>query len=153
MAYNTIMIKGEGPNIEELEVSAAVTPGMILELYTTKVRAHSVASGTVKPVIVALELELEGKGITDAYASGSPGDFARVWHPKPGDQFYGLLADGENVSIGDKLASAGGGYLKKHDTDSLREDEICAVAREAVDRSSSSGGDTNTTGRIVVESV
>ena len=152
MAYSTIMLKGEqdGPAVEELAAYAAITPGMLIEgrLGYDQVRPHSVPSGTVKPVIVALESELEGKGITDAYAAG---EHVRVWHPEPGDMFYGLLADGESVVKWDKLASNGDGYLKKHDADSLREDEICGIARDTVDRSSSSGGDTNTTGRIAVE--
>lgn len=148
MAYNTIMLKGENPNIEELVANAAITPGMILELYTTKVRKHASPDGTVKPIIVALEDELQGGGIDDDYDANS---VVRVWHPKPGDQFYGLLADGEDVDIGDKLASNGDGYLKKMDGDSV-EGEICGVAREARDRTTSSGGG-DAEERIIVEAV
>jgi len=151
MAYNTILLKGENPNIEELVANAAITPGMLVEeMSTGKVRAHATASGGAARTF-ALENELEGEGISDAYAAN---DRVRVWHALPGDQVYALLADGENVAIGAFLVSNGNGYLKAYSYDSAeREELIVAKAREAIDRSSSSGGDTNVTGRIVVEVV
>lgn len=153
MAYSTIKLKDMGnPMVEELEANAAITPGMLVEEMTTgKVRAHATANGNATPMF-ALEDEFQGKGITDAYASG---DRVQCWHPQKGDQVYALLADGENVAIGDFLASNGDGFLQKFTGGaSTLEDlplEIVAKAKEAIDRSSSSGGDTNTTGRIVVE--
>lgn len=152
MSYSTILIKGENPNIEELVANAAITPGMLVEEMTTgKVRAHATQNGNAVPMF-ALENELEGEGITDAWAATDP---VRVWHPKRGDQVYALLADGQSVAIGDFLASNGDGYLRKFAGGSATAEdmplEIVAKAKEAVDRSSSSGGDTNTTGRIVVE--
>lgn len=155
MAYNTIMLKGEGPNIEELVANAAITPGMLIEeMSTGKVRAHATANGNAASMW-ALEDELQGKGITDAYAAD---DLVRIWHPKKGDQVYALLSDGESVAQGDFLASNGDGYLQKFvggDSGAAEELplEIVAKAKEAVDRSTSSGGDTNVTGRIVVEVV
>lgn len=153
MAYSTILLKGENPNIEEMEANAAITPGMLIEVMSTgKVRAHADENGNAVPRF-ALEDELQGKSISEAYAAA---DQVRCWHPQRGDQVYALLADGESVVIGDFLASNGDGYLQKFvggDSGAAEELplEIVAVAREAVNRSSSSGGDTNTTGRIVVE--
>lgn len=152
MAYNTILLKGENPNIEELEANAAITPGMLVEEMTTgKARAHATRNGNAARMF-ALESELEGKGITDNYAAGEQ---VRCFHGQPGDQVNALLADGESVAIGDMLGSNGDGYLKEiKGGDSATEDlpaSIVAKAKEAVDRSTSSGGDTNVTGRIIVE--
>ena len=151
---NTIKIKKYSDNVEELVVNAAITPGMLVEIMTTGlVRAHATRNGNAAAMF-ALEDELQGKGIADDYAAG---DRAQVWHPAKGDQVYALLADGENVVIGDMLGSNGDGYLKEiKGGDSAAEDlpaSIVAIAREAIDRSTSSGGDTNVTGRIVVEVV
>ena len=149
MAYNTILLKGENPNIEELVAHATITPGMLIEEQSDgEVKAHATPSGNAARTF-ALESELEGNGIDDNYAAG---DQVRVFHAQPGDQVYGLLADGQSVSRGGFLVSNGDGYLKAYAYQSYEKDElIVAKAKETVDRSSSSGGDTNTTGRIVVE--
>lgn len=148
MAKNTIKIKKYLDIIEERVAASAITPGMLIELTSAdKVQPHSTASGNVTPVMWALEDELQGNGIADAYAADAP---VQIWVTVPGEQVYALLADGESVVIGDKLASNGDGYLKKHDADSAVSEEIVAIALELVDRSTSSGGDTNVTGRIEV---
>ena len=161
MAYNTIMIKGEAPNIEELVANAAILPGMLIEIIAgSKVQAHAKDEGFAVPFF-ALESELEGKGITDAYAKD---EHVRCWHPDRGDLVYALLADGESVVVGDKLVSSGAaraggpgaGYLRKFASpESMIEEtgSIVAIARDAVDLSSSSGADTNTDHRIAVEVV
>jgi hypothetical protein len=152
MAYNTILLKGENANFEEITANAAITPGMLVEEMTTGLlRAHATRNGNAAAMF-AMESEYEGKGIDENYAAGEE---VRVWHPKKGDQVNALLADGESVAIGDMLGSNGDGFLKEiKGGDSAAEDapaSIVAKAKEAVDRSTSSGGDTNTTGRIVVE--
>lgn len=151
MAYNTIKIKKYADIIEELVANAAITPGMLVEIMSTgKVRAHATSAGNAVPMF-ALEDELQGKDIDEAYAAA---DQVQCWIPGRGDMVYALLADGENVAIGDFLTSNGDGYLKKFiGGASTLEDyplEIVAQAREAIDRSGSSGEDTNVTGRIVV---
>ena len=154
MAYNTILLKGENANFEEIVANAAISPGMLVEeMNTGLLRAHATRNGNAAAMF-AMENELAGEGITDDYAAGEE---VKVWHPKKGDQVYALLADGENVVIGDFLGSNGDGYLKEiKGGDSAAEDlpaSIVAKAKEAIDRSTSSGGDTNVTGRIVVEIV
>lgn len=152
MAKNTIKLKKYSNVIEEWIANAAITPGMLVQLMSTgKVRAHATANGNAIPMF-ALEDELQGKGIDDAYAAADP---VQVWIPTRGDRVYALLSDGENVVIGDFLASNGDGYLQKFvggDSNANEELplEIVAMALEAIDRSTSSGGDTNTTGRIAV---
>lgn len=148
MAKNTIKIKKYLDVIEERVAAAAISPGMLLQINSTgKVQAHSTESGNVFPCMFALEDELQGKGIEDDYATN---DQVQCWIAQRGEYVYALLADGESVAIGDLLSSKGTGYLKKHDLDSLAMQEIVAIAMEAIDRSSSSGADTNKTGRIIV---
>ena len=128
MAYNTIKIKKYLDIIVEKVANAAITPGMLVEeMSTGKVRAHATSEGNVLPIF-ALEDELQGKGI-----------------------------DGNNIAIGDWLASNGDGYLKEHvaETESWAVSEagevtvlplaIVAQAIEAVDTSDSSGGESSAT--------
>lgn len=148
MAKNTIKLKKYLDIIEERIAHETIKPGMLLMLNSDNEFAkHTPTSGVVAPPIFALEDELRGKGIDDSYVIN---DQVQGWIAQRGEQVYALLADGEAVVIGDRLASNGNGYLKKHDADSLREDEIVAIALEAVDLSSSSGADTNVTGRIKI---
>lgn len=151
MAYNTVKIKKYSDVIEEWVANAAITPGMLVELMSTGlVRAHSTQNGQAVPMF-ALEDELQGKDIADAYAAD---DKVQVWIPTRGDQVYALLVDGASVDIGDFLVSNGDGYLREFAGGSATTEdlplEIVAMALEAIDRSTSSGGDTNVTGRIRV---
>lgn len=153
MAQNSIRVKNY-LNVQEEKVAlAAITPGMLLELTTAdKVKAHATAGGNVAPRMFALEDELQGNGIDDAYAAD---DQVQVWIPQAGDQVYAILADGENVSIGDLVESNGAGYLQKHvaDVESFESNEageltvypeqIVGEAVEALDLSDSSGGESS----------
>ena len=153
MAYNTVKIKKYSDVIEEAVANATITPGMLVELMSTgKVKAHATAEGDATPIMFALEDELQGKGLDDNYIATDP---VQVWIPYRGDWVYAILADGENIAIGDKLASAGDGTLKKHVTEAeswevseagvvhVYPNQIVAIAREAVDLSGSSGEETN----------
>lgn len=156
MAYNTIKLKKYLDIIEEKVATAAITPGMLIELTSTdtKVQAHSTAGGNAIPIRVALESELEGEDIDTAYAAD---DRVQTWIPQRGAVAYMILADGENVSIADPLESAGNGYLQKHVADvesfesaepgsiSVYPNQIVGVALEALDLSDSSGGESSGT--------
>lgn len=145
---NTVKLKSYNNVQEELIAAAAITPGMLLEFPSTgKVAKHS-SAGQNALVAFALEDELQGKSIADDYAGDDP---VQVWIPGRGDVVYALLADGENVAIGDFLESAGTGYLRKHVADSagtIYPNNIVGQAMEAVDMSDSSGADPS--GRIKV---
>jgi len=151
MAKNTIKIKNYNNVREELVAAAAITPGMLLEVTSAgKVQAHSSAGGNALPKF-ALEDELQGKAIDEAYAAD---DQVQVWTPSRGDKVYAMLADGENVAIGDFLESDGNGKLQAHSPGSEGLEYPLgpvAIAREAVDMSDSSGADPD--GRIIVEIV
>ncbi len=149
---NTIKLKSYVNNVFEKAANAAITPGMLIEPMTTdKVRAHATAEGNALPIF-ALEDELQGKEIDDAYAAD---DRVQCWIPQRGDEVNAILADGEDVAIGDWLASNGDGHLRKHvaETESWGESEagavtvsplqIVAQALEAVDTSGSSGEESS----------
>lgn len=149
--YRTILLRKPVPVHMERTAGDTITPGMILDLNSSdNFIPHGTASGDVCPLIVAVEDDLEGRTITDDYdVTTYTRVQAEVLHP--GDEFYGLLADGETAVIGSYLKSGGDGYMKVYTVASGEPDYtrvICARALEAVDRSSSSGGDTNVTGRI-----
>lgn len=151
---NTIKLKKYVDIVNEYQAAAAITPGMLLELTSAgKMQAHSTAGGNA-PRYIALENELEGEGIDDAYATN---DYVQVWSGVMGEEAYMILADGENVSIGDLLESAGNGYLQKHTSDvesfesnepgsiTVYPEQIVAQALEALDLSGSSGEESSGT--------
>lgn len=159
MAYNTIKLKKYSDVVNEYEAAAALYPGYLVELTSAgAVQAHSTAEGNVVPKMFALEDELQGKGIDDAYAAG---DQVQVWCPTSGDEVYAVLADGQTAAIGSVLESAGDGTLQVHvaDADSadsfdsygplvtvtVRPEAIVGVALEAVDLSDSSGAEDSGT--------
>jgi hypothetical protein len=131
--------------------AAAITPGHLVELTSAdKVQVHANA-GQNAARMFALEDNLQGKEISQAYAAD---DQVRVGVFRAGDIVNARLADGQNISIGDLLESAGDGTLQAHtpDTESLGADssgnlttiyshQIVGVATEAVDMSGSSAAD------------
>lgn len=145
MAKNTIKLKKYLDVIEEYQASGTITPGMLLEYDSSgKVKAHS-AAGQPAVTLFALEDELQGNGVDDNYSAN---DQVQVWVAQRGEQVYGILANGENVSIGDYLESNGAGYLQKYAADSAGAVEypnsIVGQALEAVDISDSSGAESST---------
>jgi hypothetical protein len=137
MAAKTIMLKGHGVRNERV-ANAAITPGHFVELMSTnKVKVHATAGGAVLPKAVAVEDDLQGKTIADAYSSGAPCQFNVVG---PGDEVFAILANGENAAIGDKLISAGDGTLKEL-TSQTTDESVVAIALEALDMSDSSAAD------------
>jgi len=138
MAKNTIKLKKYSDIIEEYEAGGTITPGMLVALNSSgKVIAHN-SAGEFAEKIFALENELEGEGIDDDYSSG---DQVQCWVAGRGDQVYAILADGENVSIGDILESDGAGALQKASTETAGSatypGSVVAVALEAVSTSGS----------------
>jgi hypothetical protein len=146
--FNTVKLKNYVNVFEEYDVAtAAVTPGMLVELASaTAVKPHATAGGNALPMF-ALENELEGQGVADAYAVGDK--IPQVWIPQRGDVVWAILADGENVAVGDFLESNGAGLLQKHVADeasaggAIVDAAIIGVALEAVDLSDSSGGESS----------
>lgn len=143
---NTIVLKGLGTR-KERQAVAAITPGHLVELTSAnKVQAHGTAGGFAQKAF-AVEDDLQGNTITDAYATD-----ARVQYNVmlPGDEINALIADGEDISIGDKLVSNGDGTLKAVTSETTDESTV-GIALEAVDMSGSSAADP--TGRCAIEIV
>ena len=146
MAFKTITLKGRGVRNEAV-ANEIITPGMLVELMSTgKVRKHA-AAGAYAEKAFAVEDELQGKEIGDTYAAAALVQYEIF---KPGDEVFSLLANGENVAIGDKLDSNGDGQLRKHlkESGTLGEAVPVATALEAVDMSDSSAADPS--GRIAI---
>lgn len=149
MAYKTITLNGD-PIRKEYTANAAITPGMLIELMSTgKVRAHASASQPAAKMF-ALEDDLQGREIDTAYAASNEVQCG-CFHS--GQEVLVLIANGEDIAIGDKLESNGDGYLKEYTASSAGAVEypasIVAVALEACDMSGSSAADP--TGRCRVE--
>jgi hypothetical protein len=154
MAKHTIKLKNYSDLMEEYVAHAAITPGMLLQLNSDgEIQAHATASGNAFPMF-ACEDELQGKGIDDAYEAG---DVVQVWIPGRGDQVNAIIANGENIHVGDWLSSSStAGELKKHvpivdsasDVETILVQSIVGQALEDVDMSNSSGADPS--GRCAV---
>ena len=136
---NTIKLKNFSDVNEEIVAAGTIYPGMLLERTSSDtVQAHSTAGGNAVQMF-AFEDELQGKTIDQAYAATDP---VQVWFPGRGDWVYAILADDQEVSVGDYLESDGNGYLQKHAADASNApnvtNQIVAKALEAVDTLNSS---------------
>lgn len=107
MAKNTIKLKKYSDVIEEFVAGAAITPGMLVALNASgAVIPHGEAAGNAIPMF-ALEDELQGKTIDDAYEAGAP---VQVWVAGRGDIVNAIA--GTAITAGDFLVSDGTGKLK-----------------------------------------
>lgn len=126
---------------EEKAAKSAILPGMLLDIGAAgTLFPHDVASGFAQRIF-ALEDDLQGKGIDDSYAAG---DLVQFGYFRNGDVVLAVLADGQNIAIGDALESAGGGLLQKSSAQQStatgeETQSIVAIAEEALDMSGSSG--------------
>ncbi len=141
---NTISLKGDFVQ-KEGEASEAITPGHLVEFGgTNDLRKHATEAGPARKAF-ALENDLVGEGIADAYVSG---DTVKYGVFPNGSEVYALLDGGENTSIGSQLMSSGDGSLKVVETEA-QQDSLIAWALEAVDNSATSSGGAQA--RIKVE--
>lgn len=148
MAKETIKLKKYVDIIEQYDAESAITPGHLIELTSSDtVQPHSTAGGNNMHMF-ALEDEMQGNEIDDAYAADDP---VQCWVAVTGSIVNCILADGENVAIGAFLESAGDGTLQEHTVDSTGfyyPNQIVGQAVDAVDMSHSSTADPD--GRIQV---
>ncbi len=102
-----ILLKGDGIASEAVS-AGAITAGHLLELTSAgEVQVQSSAAATTPlPAKVARLMDLTNKSIDDPYAAG---DTVLYYDLQKGAEFYGLLADGANVAIGDPLETDGAG--------------------------------------------
>lgn len=122
----TIQLKGDFIR-KEGEASEAITPGMLIEFGgSADVQKHSTVGGQARRAF-ALENDLIGKGVDDAYAAG---DVVQYGVFVPGAEVYAKLTGGETCTKGDALESAGNGLLQVSSTPV--EGSIVAWALETV---------------------
>ena len=141
---STISLKGDFVQ-KEGEASEAITPGHLVEFGgANDLRKHATEAGPARKAF-ALENDLVGEGIDDAYASGDTVKYAVFL---PGSEVNALLDGGENASKGSQLMSSGDGSLKVVETEA-QQDSIIAWAIEAKDNSATSAGGAQV--RIKVE--
>lgn len=128
----------------EAVAGGAITPGHLVARQSDAVdtvEVHAVEGGGTNASF-AVEYDLTGRGISDAYASGDQVIYRTFM---PGSGVYALVAAGATaITKAAKLASAGDGTLAL----AVDGDIVIAEAREAVDNS---GGGSAV--RIVVEIV
>jgi len=156
MSYNTISVISEGSVQKEALASGSITPGHLLEQTNAAVdtvKVHATA-GDFAQKAFAVEDDLQGNTIDDVYTVGE-----RVLYKvfRPGDEVYALLANGQNISKGDKVVSNGDGAVKArtYPADSsavVQEEHVVGIAKEANDRSSSSSAiDDAESARLLIE--
>ena len=111
---NTIHLAGPMTAVEEYVASAAIKPGMLVELHddsgTIKVRPNASAT-EFQAKTVALEILSLNKSIDSAtyYAAG---DMVRVGYMGCGSVFYGLIPSGQEISNCELLKSNADGKLQ-----------------------------------------
>lgn len=139
MAFSTVKIKKYLDVVNEGVADGAITPGMLLEISGAgtnghaKYKAHASAEAAAGPFF-ALEDELQGKDITEAYVDGTP---VQVWVAQPGEEVYAILATSQAITVGALLSSHGDGTLQAFDGTTPADAQIVGVALEAVTTTSS----------------
>lgn len=135
MAENTIQLKGEFSR-DERAAGGAVTPGHLVELNSSdKYVVHSTGAGPHGRAF-AVENELEGKTITEAYVLD---ERIQVNYQLPGNEVNAILAATEDIAIGAFLQSAGDGTLEAL---SGTDRQPVGIALAALDLSASGAVDT-----------
>jgi hypothetical protein len=126
MMANQIILKALSETlIKERDAGETITPGYLLEVASDgDYDLHSTAGGNVRPIVVALEEDYIGGEISDTYAAN---DRVRGWYPRSGEEAYMVHNTAEDVSIGDRLISAGDGTVKKYSTESVLTSAVAAT--------------------------
>jgi len=128
MARRTIKLKDYLKVVEEYPADAAITPGTFVALNSTGEVAA--VANEESGLMVAVEDNFQGKTISDNYAADA---MVQCWIPQRGDVMYGVLASGQNVAVGAKLAITTGGKLTAVATAT---GDTVAIALEAVNATS-----------------
>lgn len=148
---NKIRVGGAPGEPKEGEATESITPGHVVEYGDTpeQFQKHATDGGNGL-LILADKMEFMGDATNDAAPiddSYSSGDYMKAILLKKGGYGNALLADGESVTSGDLLVSAGDGTLRAFDGGGGDEQGAAlAVAREEVSASGS-------TERITVEAL
>jgi len=137
MASNRIHSKGTFRHDEFKAAAAGIYPGMLLYMNSSgEVLQHASKGGDLgDEVMIAEEDALQGNTVDTVYADDS---IVSVIFPNKGSTVRMRLAENQVVSIGEKVCSAGNGYIRSApDLDSPSELlNVIGVCEEAADLSS-----------------
>jgi hypothetical protein len=125
--YRTVLVKGGGMT-QEATANAAITPGALLNFRSDGKVEENTDATKQRPIAVAFENEMFGKGIDDDYAAGESIVYRFL---EEGSEWNALVpAAAPAIALGDYvIPGAGGGVVSGAGT------SIAAVgiAQEAVD--------------------
>jgi hypothetical protein len=124
-----VVIGPDTPDYKEADAAEAITPGHIVKLNSTaQAIKNTLADSPETPVSVAVENDIFGKGIDDAYAVN---ERVIYQHLMAGCEFMALVAAAAPaIAFDDPIALAAGGTVKKG-----TEATSIGRARAAVDNS------------------
>ena len=143
-ANKTVFIEGDGRRLE-FDAGGILSPGHLLERESDgDVVVHN-SAGELAYRWFALEDDLQGNDIDDAYAAD---ERVQIIAAAPGAYINALLADGETAVIGSILVSAGDGTLAVQSSE--WGEWAIAIAMEAVDMSDSTGADPSARIKVLV---
>ncbi len=145
-ASNRIHAKGPFRHTEHKANSALIYPGMLIDIDANdEVAPHSVVGGK-NLALFAAEDALQGKTIATIYEDDS---IVTCYQFPQGSEVFALIADGQDLEIGDPVMSNGAGLLiALADASGADADWIIGYMMETADLT---GSDTeNTTFRVRV---
>lgn len=127
---NVVLLDGHAREEGSVAVGASppLSPGMLVEMTTDGVQAHSAVGGKVHPIaFVREQRENQGSAIVDENGDDviiADGESCTIIYPENGARLYVVCDD--TVHRGDPLTSDGNGGLKAGTSD----DAIVATATE-----------------------
>lgn len=133
LAFNRVDIDIDPVNRLEGVAGGASVPGMLVKLASTgKYVVHATVDGQGELLVVGVN-SFEGDDLSETVYADTNRIF--MHHPQRGDKFLALIKDGENIAIGDHLASNGDGTFKKYDAPAIDAimPHVFAIAEDALD--------------------
>lgn len=110
-SLNTIVALQATVVTNERFMGEAAKPGHLATLESDNKFYKQATAKALVQVAVLREDDLQGKAVTDAYASG---DVARTAVLRAGDRFQGRMKTSTTVKIGGLMEAAGGGQLQAY---------------------------------------
>lgn len=143
MATTKRRIHSKGPMRQEEFVAgeAGIYPGMLCEMNSSSQLIKHDDEGGRGEFIIAIEDVLQGNTVATVYTSGA---IVTAGLPSKGSEVNVLIEDGQDISAGDPLISAGNGKFKKSSDLESGEtlDQVMCYATEDCDLTGSNSSDT-----------
>lgn len=142
MTTANVVFSGPADNVRPLNRSAdlasgvTLMPGMLTELNASGEFILHATAGTGGDLYIADMNVIEQKTVNDAL---TPGDTIKCFVPEIGNTYNVVLADGEDVDVGDPLASGGDGTVVAATTGTATPDVTLFIAEEALAPSGANG--------------